>query len=68
MDHFEARLMVLSQKVDTNVLRMELKIKYFDEKQANRDCNVRNFRQILFGTNPDIPTVGSPCFTSDFKF
>ena len=61
MDHFEARLMVLSQKVDTNVLRMEIQLKYFNKKNAN----VRNF---LYGMNPNVPTVEVRVLLGYFKF
>ena len=33
MNHFETHLMVVPREVDTKVLRMAIKFKYFDEKK-----------------------------------
>ena len=45
MNHFQARLMVLSQKVDSNVVRKAIQLKYFEKKQ-NGDFNILNFRHV----------------------
>ena len=58
MNHFEACLMVLLQKVDSEVLRMAIQLKVFlnNKSKQNGNCNVRNFRWFLYGMNPDVPT------------
>ena len=69
MNHFEARLMVLSQKVDSNVLRVAVQLKYFDEKRAKWRLQCLNFRRFVFGMrNSDVPTVKVRVLTSDFEF
>ena len=35
MNHFEARLIVVSQKVDSNLLRKAIYLKNFDGKKSN---------------------------------
>ena len=62
--------MILSQKVDSKVLRMAIELKYFDEKRQNGDCNVRNFRRFLFGMrlDVDVPAFKVRVLTSDLNF
>ena len=37
-------------------------------KKENGDCNIRNFREFLFGMNPDVPDQILFPFISDFRF
>ena len=53
INHFEARL-ILSQKVDSKVLRMSIWLKYFDKKKAKSQLQCMQFRQFLFGFSPDV--------------
>ena len=41
---------------------------FFSMKRQNGECNVRNFRRVLFGMSPDVPAFKARVFTSDFKF
>ena len=66
MNHFEPRLIVLSQKVDSKVLRMAIKLKngYIVEVfwwgKSKTVISMLKFRRLLFGMSPDVPTVTSP--------
>ena len=39
MNHFEMRLIVLSQKIDCKLLKMASKLKRFDEKKKTQTTN-----------------------------
>ena len=56
-NHFEAHLMVLSQKRDSKVHRMAISKSILMRKEQNGDFNVRYFRRFLFGMSPDVPTL-----------
>ena len=56
MNHFEVHLMASSRVADSKVLRMAIQFQhFFTIKRQNGKCNVRNFRQLLFGMSPDVP-------------
>ena len=40
MNHVEKHLMVSSREVDCSVLRMAIKLKYFDKENQNGECNL----------------------------
>ena len=68
INHFEARMMVLSQKVDSKVLRMTITLKYFGEKKSK-------IATPMFGILDGFSLVwilmyqqSKSASTSDFKF
>ena len=71
MNHFEAHLMISSGVLDSKVLRMAIQFEYFFIImiiRRNGECNIRNFRQFLFGMSHDVPAFKVHVFTSDFRF
>ena len=62
-------LMVSSRVVDSKILRMVIQFDFFFLiRRQNGECNVRSFREFLFGMSPDVPAFKVHIFTSDFKF
>ena len=69
LDHFEARLMILSQEEDAKILRMASQFKYFDEKKQNADCNMTNSRLVFsFEISFEAPAFKVPVFANDLEF
>ena len=61
--------MVSSREVDSKLLRMSIHFEYyFLIRRQNGKCNVRNFKQFLFGMSPDVPAFKGHIFTSDVRF
>ena len=69
--------MVSSREVGSKVLRMPIQFEFcfffcffffFNDKNANGECNVKNFRRFLFGLSPDVPAFKVLVLTGDFKF
>ena len=70
MNHFEARLMILSQKGDWRLQSTQndnLVKKLFDERK-NVNCYITNFRQFVFEISSEVPAFKVPVFTIDLEY
>ena len=67
MSHFEAYLKSFLQEVYSTKFTMAISFKYFDQKKQNVDFNVKAFRQVLFGMNPDVISIQICVLASDFE-
>ena len=71
MNHFKAKLVPLSKEVALKEPAMAIYLKVFRwEKRQDGECNIRNFKSVLFGLNSDIYTsiMKSTFFPTDFEF
>ena len=66
MNHFEAHLMVSSQKVDLGWWQFSSSI--LMRKKQNGDCNIRNFRRFLYGKISNVPAFKVRVVSSDLNF
>ena len=69
--HFETRLMVLSQKVDSKLLRMASQLKHFEEGKKKKktkqsgDCEMVEMLNFFFELIFDTPAFKVLVFASD---